>query len=444
MLRTSGFSLLSDTNSYGAQSCPTSNCTWPVYDTFGVCSRCEDVSTYLSYACLNSTIDWTAGLNGGYNARKQYTNNTTCGYFLNATSTNPILMSGYIVNDGLPEETLLVRILPLTTIFDYEPLYGNGSIMFKEFRNTIADILIVSAANGSVAGVRQGQIPVAQECILSWCVKTLRSSYDSGQYSEELLHTFHNTTRGPFPWISTPFQTNDQNGTDNSYIEDIHVDLDTTQERQNITGYGTTNDTASSNIQGFQDIFPSFSTSIDGNSSPKMRWKTWQKGSAWLLDLDHNPWMAPNNVTQHMERLAIAMTNVVRSAPSRIMLEGNAYTKETFISVQWAWLAFPFILLVFSLVFLVSTMVKTSKDGASGVWKTSAMPTLIYGLPLEVQKDVSLSQKDIFAPEKGAKQVRIKLHPEHGWRVSEQLHIAPAYPRRDEGRNMQPARADWL
>ena len=84
-------------------------------------------------------------------------------------------MSGYLVStDGSPGETLLTRTLPLTTILDYETFYGNGSIMFKELRNTIADVLIVSAVNGSVDNVRQGMKPVAQECVLMWCVKTMR------------------------------------------------------------------------------------------------------------------------------------------------------------------------------------------------------------------------------------------------------------------------------
>lgn len=197
-------------------------------------------------------MDWTAELEGVYTARKQYTNNTTCGYFLNATSSDPVLMSGYhLTRDGKPGETLLARILPLTTVFDYEPLYGNGSIMFKELRNTIADVFIVSAVNGSAANVRQKLRPVAQECVLSWCVKTMRSSYDSGRYEEEILHTFYNTTPGSHPWISTPFQTKDMNGTDNFYLQDVHIDLGETPEGRTISGFGTPNYTASSNIQGF-------------------------------------------------------------------------------------------------------------------------------------------------------------------------------------------------
>jgi hypothetical protein len=174
---------------------------------------------------------------GGYNANGQYRNGTMCGYFLNATSQDPTIMSGYLVDDnGLPGETLLMRTLPLITIYGYIPFYGNGSINFKEYRDSIADIVIVSAANGSAASVMQGIRPVAQECILTWCVKTIQSSYTSGQYSEEVLHTFHNTTEGSPPWTSVPFFSDHRNGTDNVYLDNINIDLGVTSEGRNITG----------------------------------------------------------------------------------------------------------------------------------------------------------------------------------------------------------------
>jgi hypothetical protein len=411
-----------------------------VYDTLGVCSQCEDVSAQLTFACLNSTIDWTLDGVGGYNARSRYPNGTMCGYFLNATSQDPTMMSGYLIDSNdLPGETLLMRTLPLTTIYDYKPLYGNGSIHFKEYRNSIADVMIVSAVNGSAATVRQGIRPIAQECVLTWCVKTIQSSYDSGQYSEEVLHTFQNTSEGPPPWISVPFWSDYQSGTDIVYLQDINIDLGTTPEGRNITGYGTSNASASYIIGGFQEIFPAFYTLSLNSTVPKLRWKTWQSGPAWQRLLEFNPWLAPNNVTRHMECLATAMTNVVRSAPSRTMLKGDAFVKETFIAISWEWLSFPFVLLLLSLVFLVATMMKTSRDSEVGVWKTSAMPTLIYSLPQDVRKELSCSRSDN-AYRKGAQKVKIRLLPDQGWRVSRQVCASPTMIRRSD----YGERADWI
>lgn len=127
-----------------------------------------------------------------------------CGYFLNFTKT-PTMMSGYLLGSDGPTkgEALLVRTTPMVSLFEKSPLYGNGSINFPHVRNPIADVLIVSAANG-IRSVYQDVLPVAHECILTWCVKTVKSSYNSGSLNEDIVATILNTTVGGFPWVSTP------------------------------------------------------------------------------------------------------------------------------------------------------------------------------------------------------------------------------------------------
>lgn len=348
-----------------------------------------------------------------------------CGYFLNATSEAPVLMSGYLVDSDeagvmRPGETLLTRTMPLTTFYDFAPLYGNGSINYKHLRNTISDVLIVSAVNGSAEAVYGHTLPVAQECVLFWCVKSIRSTYDWGRYEEEVLESFTNSTPGPFPWISIPYQTNFSNGTDNYYLQDILIDVENASGNQSSTShFGTSNGTALTMGQSFQDIFPSYTTIMENSTGPLLRYKTWLEAPPWSRVLEFNPWLAPNNVTRHMERLAMAMSNVIRSAPSRKMLDGDAWDKETFVFIQWAWLAFPITLLVLSLVFLVSTIVKTSKDEA-GVWKTSAMPSLVYSLPKDTQKEFPSSTTWQSSPDKSSRNIKVRLLPKQGWRISGQ------------------------
>jgi len=338
-------------------------------------------------------------------------------------------MSGYVYNaENLTKgEALVMRTLPLTTLYTRDLLYGNGSIHFKDLRNTIADFLVVSAANGSADTVYQDVRPVANECVLHWCVQTIRASYDEGAYHEEVINIAYNTTTGPSPWLATPFETEFQNGTDVFYMEDIVID--TNQTGHDHVVYGTSNSSASAIILAFIDIFPSFSTVMNESAVPSMRFKTWSSGPAWIRYLDFNPWLAPNNVTTHMERLAKAMTNVIRSTPGQDKVAGAAYSSETYISVEWAWLTFPLILLVLSFVFLVSTIIKTSKDTGTGVWKTSTMPTLIYSLPKETQ--AQFTKSSTWNGTQDTKKVRIRLLPKTGWRVSGQslLNRSPQLPR---------------
>jgi Na+/alanine symporter len=130
-----------------------------------------------------------------------------------------------------------------------------------------------------------------------------------------------------------------------------------------------------------------------------------------------------------MERLASAMTNVMRSnADSNEMITGKAYSMEKFVRINWLWLIFPLLLLVLSLVFLVSTIVKTSKDTETGIWKTSAMPALIYGLPRDLQQGLATSVASKSISERRSKKVRIRLMPKQGWRVSGQVQPASTAP----------------
>jgi hypothetical protein len=399
-----------------------------VYETLGVCSQCADVSDYLTYACVTGKVDWTSNLDGGFAADVKFPNATMCGYFLNVTSESPIMMSGHLVNTNKSSinEALVMRTLPLTTLTTREPLFGNGSIHFKHLRNTIVDVLIVSAVNSSADTVFRKVAPVAQECVLSWCVKTIKSTYDWGRYEEEVIETHLNSTAGPFPWVSFPFVDELGPGTDIFYMQDVNIDS-TTSDGRSISGYGMTNTTAYSVIQGFIDIFPSFATTTDESSDQTLRYKVGSEGPAFNRQLEYNPWVHPN-VSRHMERLATAMTNVVRSAASKEMLNGEAFSRENYVRVRWVWLTLPLGLLGMSFIFLTATIFKSAMEKEQvGVLKNSAILTLLYGVSDEIRGKLTRSSST-GTPRAKAKELKVKLNSNMGWRVSGNL-FSPLTPR---------------
>lgn len=184
----------------------------------------------MKFACMNLTVDWTAGLIGGYTANETYGQGTVCGFFFNATNQSPILMSGYLIDPSTskPGETLLARTLPLLTVFDKNPIFGNESVRFPNVRNPITDVLIVSATDGSVQSVLRHEMLVAQECVLSRCLKTLKSSHNSGTYTEEVLATHTNTSKGGWPWLTEPSNTTSTSGTSIYLREGNKIHVNTT------------------------------------------------------------------------------------------------------------------------------------------------------------------------------------------------------------------------
>jgi hypothetical protein len=124
-----------------------------------------------------------------------------------------------------------------------------------------------------------GEPPVAQECVLSWCVETLRSTHTYGIYKEEVVAVHTNTTAGPFPWMTKPFSTPATNGTEMDYIENIEISVDPAIG-DNQSSFGMSNDTAFNIMTIFNDVFPSFYTANDNITTPVFRFWTWKDGPA--------------------------------------------------------------------------------------------------------------------------------------------------------------------
>jgi hypothetical protein len=117
----------------------------------------------------------------------------------------------------------------------------------------------------------------------------------------------------------------------------------------------------------FDDIFPSHIIAKAMSDEPLTRNKMYvtQKGVV-MSKLPFKPWIG-GNVPGHMERLATALKNAMRSSKSsRESVTVDEWTKKVSIAVQWEWLAFLLILLILSLVLLVSIMIKTAGDSAIG------------------------------------------------------------------------------
>ncbi|KAI4710775.1 hypothetical protein J4E89_004365 [Alternaria sp. Ai002NY15] len=308
-------------------SCPSSNCTWPSYDTLGMCSECVDTSNLLDFACMSTQVDWTSQLTSNTST---YINTTVCGYFLNATGEAPVLMSGYMVDENgtKSDEALIMRTLPLITWPARDPLWGDGSINFKNVRNPIEDVLIASTANAS--DVYADKRPVMHECVLSYCVKSIRSSYYLGTYEEEITNVFINDTKGKYPWST--YEMPEEQMTYTDYLENVTIAAPPTDQNFSTHGWGVSNDTLLNTVVIFDRIFPAFTTVTNDSETPTLRWRTGSPDMVMTKFLDFNPWLVPNNITHHMERMARSITNVIRSSSSGDLVYGQAFDNEVPLS----------------------------------------------------------------------------------------------------------------
>lgn len=404
-------------------SCPSSNCTWPSYDTLGMCSECIETPQLLDYACIFTRVDWTSTLNATVSS---YPNATVCGYFLNSTSAEPVLMSGYIVDKSgkTTGEALMMRSLPLVTHRFRQPLYQTGSINFKHRRNPIMDALISSTT--TAADVYANKPPVLRECLISWCVKTIQSTYFEGTYKEEVTATYFNNTPGPYPWISTYEPESDTFMID--YTENATIKAPSSGKHSADIDWGVSNNTMFRTLDVIEDMFPAFTTVANTSAEQIFRWRTGTAKEVRTKKLTYNPWLLPNNVTRHLERLADAVTNQLRSADDSEFVHGKAFSSEIYVLVRWAWMTLPLSLLLISGIFLLATVIKsaTEKDKVS-IRKNSAIATLLYGFPEHYQKKLAKSSSK-GTPRARAKELKVRLSHTRGWRASE-LPISPMTPK---------------
>jgi len=401
-------------------SCPSSDCTWEPYETLGVCSECADVADMLDFGCLPGPLDWTSSSTSFIIPD----NGTMCGWFFNSTSERPILMQGYQVDASTNKpsgEILTTRLLPLISNIKRIPLFG-GSINFKHVRNPLANFVVASTTEGPdqegvLRSIFEHQKPRALECILSWCVKTIDSSYHSGTYTEIVKDRFINTTAGPYPWtLIAPDSDDPEDKAKVVYLQNITVDPHAQNGQGNISSYGASNQTAFNILAIFDNYLPSTVTLANNASKPAMKYLTWDR-NPYSREFSKNPWSAPNNVTNHMERFATAMTNIMRQS-SNYSAIGKSFSQETYIEVRWVWLTLPITLLVLTMIFLVGTVMRTSveKDRV-GVWKNSAIATLFYGLSGAVQQKITASQ-GCGTPRSKAKELNARMLPTKDWRIS--------------------------
>lgn len=398
--------------------CPTNNCTWSSYNTLSVCSKCEDLSEILQWECATAPADWLSSV---ALSDVTYPNLTACGYWFKHEGTS-VLMSGSVMHEnGTRGEALSTRIFGLTdpNPSSRQPIFG-GTIRLAETHNPIVDILIAGTPN-DVTGVYANLTPTLTECALHWCVNTIQSSNFSGSYSENITESVqlesHNSS---WPWDAFTDETGLPH---NRYLANFRLGLQSRGPGTPKVIFRVENVTMVTTIMSIEEIVPAYVTAPNelAGAVSSLRWLN---SGAYYLDLpqlipmpaSENPWLPPNNVSKHMERLAAAMSVVVRNTQAAgedlQQAEALVWKQYTIVKIKWAWISLPLLVLILSLVFLARTVVISSREREEvGIWKTSVIAVLFNGLGDEVQQTVPPNCTMGEARER-ARELKVKLVPE--------------------------------
>ena len=158
-------------------SCTSGNCTWDIYDTIGVCSTCQDVSSQLKPNCSQVT--------------QRVFSYDVCSYML------PDSIVG-ISGQGIALSTSTTQ---LYNISDIGIANVTTSLSFAHINDPIVDFYTLWYPNASPQNIPWNLnntsykandigLPLASECVLYWCGKKLKSTVINGTYDEVVLDTW--------------------------------------------------------------------------------------------------------------------------------------------------------------------------------------------------------------------------------------------------------------
>ncbi|KAK5128905.1 hypothetical protein LTR85_000238 [Meristemomyces frigidus] len=352
-------------------TCPTGNCTWPVYSSLGVCSACHNLTVYPFgyYDRLDFVPSWTLKANAGNGDGNLVASNSD--YFA-------ILQANF--NDGV-----------------------NNSIAFRgSFNQSILNLVSMYWPPSSQEGGRNPPSG-ASECILYYCVKSYASRTVNGIYQEDITtvrpganDTLVEPEISPFELPSwginlTNFRLTHENYTlkppgqlETYSVDRVTYNLMRWYAHSAFTG-SVGSDSVDYTVEGDAfdgyDMVQAFYDEVTSRLGANRTIVTEPLGSNQTVFSYTIP--TTGGPARLIERIATSLTTHMRqNADPGWAVTGETLSVQTFVEARWIWGVLPCALLLLTMVFVVSTIAASASRGVP-VWKSSSLATLLHGLDEE-------------------------------------------------------------
>jgi hypothetical protein len=368
-------------NDGGTNSCPTGNCTWPVFASAAFCSSCNDISNHLVVVTGNGP--------GGSNNRPPYPARVEGDYtaytlpYANISNYN----EGRYLRDAATWMSANVTLDPrLTLSFQHQQTLLVAFVILRVPENWLA-------SNDSWTSAER---PVATECALYLCAKAYKAKSYNNILKEEVAGSWAVKDPGSYkvdhgaPLIQGgPALDAWADSLGNSLKDDIvprtdlrllipaesSHSLPATMQRSFNVSYGL--------IQSTMDFFVELthSSSIAAQKRKDMMAYP-MSGSGSMPPIVDALWYS-TNLTKTFENVATSLTNQFRNtSPDRF--EGSIQQWVIHIHVDWPYLTFPAAMILIGIIYVVLTIIESTRLHIP-VWKERALPTLLHGLNDETQ-----------------------------------------------------------
>lgn len=260
-----------------------------------------------------------------------------------------------------------------------------------------------------------GQLrPWAQQCSLSACVQTLESSIVSGELVEKPIKTVTNDT---VPRAADVIQ------------DLVPVTITTLSLNGTLETYTMKREVVIAMQIWFEDLFRGGSASrsakyinktlktAPGSANVLVNLTVGISSGETFFDNDivqafyWNYYEYPRGVEMLMHDMAVSMTVSLRSIGGEAV-QGMAFVNQTYVHVQWGFVAVPVAAVVMAALFLFVVIWKT-RASETRLWKTSALAMLFHGLDEDARERFE-DLRGFAAKMKEARGVKVRLEEEGG------------------------------
>jgi hypothetical protein len=330
-------------------SCPTGNCTFPLFQSLAVCHHCVNITDTIEGNCQGGKYPFWA---------------STCQYSLpnglklNATnlpndeSAGPIATSGYL-----------------------------GLVGATEFGNTLLNFTRISMRSDP-------HNMTAEECVLYWCVNTYEAKVVNGALDERVIQSWHSNST---EWHPTEWNQN----TDPLNKLWLSLNAPAIDDRSAALSFPVAYvamDPLSGWLAAKMSVSNSEYTTYIGNGSYSFGPYITANQSIDTQDIIRVLWQP--DIDALFSNLAASMTRNVREVDWETQTYGDGWLEPTkgvgtangtawvlgvYIHVRWPWLILPITLVGLTILFLILTVIETARSKME-VWKSSPVPLLFHGL----------------------------------------------------------------
>ncbi|KAJ8113770.1 hypothetical protein OPT61_g4167 [Boeremia exigua] len=380
--------------------CTTGNCTWPAYTSAAVCSSCKDVSSHL-------------------NRRQFYGKNGTNIPTINSPYEGDFIkfelpyanMRNYV---GLANDESDKAMLPRSTFMTANTtIDANRTIAFQQIETLLMAFTIIRAPEDWLEFRIKWEeaTPIATECALYLCANAYQSKSENSVVTGQLLGTWAEKVPGSFGVDTNAWNFDDSNNWNfeggaqawvdslGSRLYDARIDRMDLQllippeqskhlppdVRREFNVSHAFIFSAIDFLLGYTKEQTIQTKPADTNGQADETWDMlavplWKTSQPAVLDALWNS----TNLTTTFENVARSLTTQIRnSSPDRH--QGELQKWVLHVHVDWAYLAYPVFMLVAGIVYVILTIIESSRLRMP-VWKESALPTLLHGFDDETQR----------------------------------------------------------